>query len=119
MYKEFKDFILKGDVVGLAVAVIIAGAFGKIVTAITDAFLTPIIGIVLGGKDLSDMYFTAGGTVWRYGLVVQATFVFLMTALVLFFIVKAANKANPPAPEAPAGPSETDLLGEIRDLLRK
>ncbi len=130
MIQEFKDFIMKGNVLDLAVAVIIAAAFGAIVSAFTDGVLMPIIGFFAGGMDFSDMMIVlqeevknAAGEITsplvgvKYGLVIQKFIDFLIVAFVLFMIIRGYNKANPPAPEPEPGPSQEDLLTEIRDLL--
>lgn len=136
MISEFRDFINKGSVLDLAVGVIIGAAFGKLVTALTDDFISPILSIVTGGIDFNNMYVpigsvpdgtpatleamkTAGVPVFAYGHFIGEVIAFLITAWVIFMIVKAANKAMPKAPEAPPGPSEVDLLTEIRDALKK
>ncbi len=131
MIKEFKEFIMRGNVLELAVAVIIAGAFGKIVASFVADVIMPPIGVALGGVNFSDLQFIIqdavmeGGKVVqeavgiRYGAFVQTIIDFLIVAFVIFMVVRAYNRANPPAPEEPAGPSAEDLLGEIRDLLKK
>lgn len=125
---------MKGNVLELAVAVIIAGAFGAVVTSFTNDVIMPPIGQALGGVDftalklpLADDVVAADGTVTegaaiRYGNFIQMIINFLIIAFVLFLIVKAYNKANEQEAEAPApdpGPSEIDLLKEIRDALKK
>ncbi len=121
MFKEFKDFIMKGNVLELAVAVIIGAAFGKIVTALNTGVLMPIVAAILGKTDFSSLSLEIGSSKLLYGAVIQATIDFVITAFVLFLIVKAYNssqkKEEVDAP--PPGPSETDLLTEIRDLLAK
>ena len=135
MVSEFKEFIAKGNVLDLAVGVIIGAAFGKIVTSMTDDLIMPVIGKVFGGLDFSAKYLVlsgdvapgtpldaarkAGANVLAYGSFITAVINFLIMAWVIFMIVKAANRAMPPAPAAPAGPSEVDLLTEIRDALKK
>ena len=135
MMSEFKEFISKGNVLDLAVGVIIGAAFGKIVSSLTDDLIMPLVGKVFGGLDFSAKYFVlsgdvapgtplaaareAGANVLAYGSFVTAVINFVIMAWVIFMIVKAANKAMPPAPAAPAGPSEVDLLTEIRDALKK
>jgi large conductance mechanosensitive channel len=118
MLKEFKEFAMKSNIVDLAVAVIIGGAFGKIISSLVDDIIMPIIGLVLGDAN----YFatmTAGGI--PVGKFIQAVFNFLIIAFVLFLAIKTINaskKAEPPAPDP--GPSSTDkLLMEIRDSLKK
>jgi len=118
--KEFKDFAMKGNIVDLAVAVIIGGAFGKIVTALTDAIIMPIISLIIGKGGVSDIKFTAGGAVFPIGTFLQAIIDFILIALVLFIMIKAMNSAMKKKEAAPAGPSSTDaLLMEIRDALKK
>ena len=134
---EFKAFIAKGSVLDLAVGVIIGAAFGKIVTSLTDDIIMPVIGRIFGGLDFSFKYMVlsgevadgtplaaaraAGANVLAYGSFITAVINFVIMAWVIFMIVKAANRAMPPAPAptAPAGPSEVDLLTEIRDALKK
>ncbi|MBX3256981.1 MAG: large conductance mechanosensitive channel protein MscL [Chitinophagaceae bacterium] len=121
--KEFKDFAMKGNIVDLAVAVIIGGAFGKIVTALTDTLIMPIISLVIGKGGVNDITFTVGETVFPIGNFLQAIIDFILIALVLFIMIKAMNaamKKTPPPPPPPAEPSSTDkLLMEIRDELKK
>lgn len=135
MLSEFKAFIAKGNVLDLAVGVIIGAAFGKIVTSLTEDIIMPVVGRVFGGLDFSAKYIVlsgevaagtpldaarkAGANVLAYGSFVTAVINFVIMAWVIFLIVKAANRAMPPAPAAPAGPSEVDLLTEIRDALKK
>ncbi len=132
MIQEFKEFIMKGNVLELAVAVIIAGAFGLIVGSFINDVLMPPIGLALGGTDFSEMKYVlqaaemgADGAVVTqevaigYGKFINTIINFLIVAFVIFMIVRSYNKANPPAEEAPAGPSEVDLLTEIRDALKK
>ena len=132
---EFKEFIAKGSVLDLAVGVIIGAAFGKIVTSLTDDIIMPVIGRIFGGLDFSSKYIVlsgevadgtplaaaraAGANVLAYGSFFTAVINFVIMAWVIFMIVKAANRAMPPAVAAPAGPSEVDLLTEIRDALKK
>ena len=123
MIKEFKEFISKGNVMDMAVGIIIGGAFTNIVNALVESILMPIIGMISGGKSVEDM--TAGGI--AYGVFLQAIIDFLLIAIVLFFIIKALNKAKSmaakeeePAPEEPEEtPADIALLTEIRDLLKK
>lgn len=125
MIKEFKEFISKGNVMDMAVGVIIGGAFGKIVTALVESILMPVIGVISGGKSVADMSVTVGNAAIGYGAFIQAIIDFLIIAFVLFLIIKAFNKAKSlkaeePAPaEEPAGPTDIELLTEIRDLLKK
>ncbi|MBW7917275.1 MAG: large conductance mechanosensitive channel protein MscL [Trueperaceae bacterium] len=140
MLKEFRDFINRGNVLDLAVAVIIGGAFGAITSSLVNEVIMPIIGLILGGVDFSnlgiimrgaDQYASvaeavaAGAPVIQYGAFINTVINFLLIALVLFFIVKAFNdmkkKFEKPAPApAPAAPSaEVQLLTEIRDALKQ
>lgn len=137
MVSEFKEFVNKGNVMDLAVGVIIGAAFGKIVTALTDDIIMPLIGAVFGGLDFSNKYVVLGGAdkiaagmplagaraaganVLAWGDMVSVILNFLILAFVIFQLVKFANRMNPPAAAAPAGPSEVELLTEIRDALKK
>ncbi|MCI6702198.1 MAG: large-conductance mechanosensitive channel protein MscL [Prevotellaceae bacterium] len=120
--KEFKEFAMQGNVMDMAVGVIIGGAFGKIVTSIVDDILMPLIGTLIG-KDFADLSCVINGATVKYGNFVQNVVDFLIIAFCIFLIVKAINKVSKKkeaAPEAPAEPSnEEKLLGEIRDLLKK
>lgn len=134
MGTEFKEFIAKGNVLDLAVGVIIGAAFGKIVASLTEDLIMPVVGWVFGGLDFSTKYVVlsgdvaagtpldaarkAGANVLAYGSFMTAIINFVILAWVIFMIVKAANRAMPPA-AAPAGPSEVELLTEIRDSLKK
>ena len=135
MLKEFKDFIMTGNVIEFAIAVILAGAVGLVVSGFVTDVMMPIVGHFAGGVDFADMKIvldeaivTADGTVEKpenaimYGKWVNAIINLIIVGFVLFIIVKAYNKARKPKVEAPApppGPSEIDLLKEIRDELRK
>ena len=120
--KEFKEFLLRGNVVDLAVAVVIGGAFTAIVTALSKGILTPLVGMIVG-TDFSDMTFTLNGSTFSYGIVIDAVISFvLISAVVFFLIVKpmqvlAARRAKGEV-EAPEPTPEAVLLTEIRDLLR-
>ena len=136
---EFKTFISRGNVLDLAVGVIIGAAFGKIVTSLTESVLMPIIGWLTGGMDFTKYFVrlgdipptykgdpanylalkAAGVPMIGYGDFITQVVNFVILAWIIFLIVKAANRMQGPAPEAPAGPSELDLLAEIRDELRK
>lgn len=117
--KEFKEFAMKGNIVDLAVAVIIGGAFGKIVTALTDSIIMPIISLILGKGGVSDISFTLGSAVFPIGNFLQAVIDFVLIAWVLFLILKGMNAVVKKKEEAPAAPSSTDqLLTEIRDALK-
>lgn len=100
MLKEFREFIARGNVLDLAIAVIIGGAFGKIVTSLVSDILTPIIGLLMGGINLSEETFTIGEAIIKWGAFLQSIFDFLVIAFVIFLIVRTANKmkkAPPPA----------------------
>jgi large conductance mechanosensitive channel len=122
MWKEFKDFVMRGNVIDLAVAVIIGAAFGAIITSLVDDIFMPIIGVLLGGVDFSALSVQVGEAVIAYGNFIQATVYFLIIAFALFLVVRAINrmqKQEEPTPEAPPEPSaEEVLLAEIRDLLK-
>ena len=121
--KEFKEFIAKGNVLNMAVGIIIGGAFGAIITALVDNVIGPIIGMVIGGIDFSKLAITVGSAQLMIGAFIQAIINFLITAFVLFCIIKAFNKferEKEPEPEPePETPADIALLTEIRDLLKK
>jgi len=121
MLKEFKEFAMKGNIVDLAVAVIIGGAFGKIVTALTNSIIMPIISLVLGKGGVTDISFMIGKTIFPIGIFLQAVIDFILIAFVLFLIIKAMNSMKKKEPEAPPPPTPEDviLLREIRDALKK
>ena len=106
MLKEFKAFIMRGNVLDLATAVIIGGAFGKIVGSLVNDILMPLVGLFMGGVDFSGKSFTVGAAVIKWGAFVQNTIDFLVIAFIVFVIIKAANsmKKEAPAP-APAAPT--------------
>jgi large conductance mechanosensitive channel len=127
MADEFKAFIMRGNVVDLAVGVIIGSAFGKIVSSLVENILMPIIGLATGGVDFSKMATKLGSApdapMWKYGVFIQSVFDFLIIAACIFAIVKALNSMKKPAPAAeaappPPSPSEV-YLKEIRDALAK
>lgn len=121
--KEFKEFISRGSVIDLAVAVVIGGAFTKIVNSLVDDIIMPIIGVIIGGINFENLMITVGTAEIKYGMFIQAIVNFLLIALVIFSIIKSINqfkKKEEEKPEEPAAPSEDIvLLTEIRDLLRK
>lgn len=122
MFKEFQAFIAKGNVLDLAVAVIIGGAFGAIVTSLVNDIIMPLIGVILGGVNFTELAITVGEANITYGNFIQAIINFLIIAFVIFMIVRTANnmKTKEEAkPAAPKGPSAEELLAEIRDLLKK
>jgi large conductance mechanosensitive channel len=135
--KEFKEFAMKGNVMDMAVGVIIGGAFGKIVSSLVDDVIMPVIGKLTGGVSFVDLFVTlgdgnyktlaaakeAGAAVFAYGQFIQNIVDFLIVAFCIFLMLKGINKMNrkkeEPAPEAPKGPTQEELLAEIRDLLKK
>ena len=137
MLKEFKEFAMKGNVLDMAIGVIMGGAFGKIVSSLVSDVLMPPIGLLTGGVDFSSLFLNltgtpqpsltaakaAGAPTINYGVFLQASFDFIIIAFVIFLLVKQMNrfkKEAPPAPPAPpAGPTnEEKLLMEIRDALK-
>jgi len=128
MLGEFREFIQRGNVVDMAVGVIIGGAFGRIVSSIVGDVLMPPIGLATGGVDFKSLKLDIGGTpeapvTINYGAFLQTTIDFLIIAFCVFLLVKAVNQLQRPAPAAPAPPpepsAEQKLLTEIRDLLKR
>ncbi len=122
MIKEFREFIMRGNVMDLAVAVIIGGAFTAIVNSLVNDIIMPIVGVILGGVDFTTMAITYQDATITYGNFIQAIINFLLIALVLFLLIRSINRANRKKVEAPAPPAPTaeeKLLTEIRDLLRE
>jgi large conductance mechanosensitive channel len=133
MISEFKEFVSRGNVIDLAVAVVIGAAFGKIVTALVDGIVMPLIGFLTGGVSVSDWKHVltpaqldaagkevAAEVAISYGLFLQTAIDFVLIAFVIFMFLKAYNRMRKPAEEAPAAPpEEVLLLREIRDSLRK
>jgi len=131
MVQEFKQFAMRGNVVDLAVGVIIGAAFGKIVSSLVADVVMPLLGLIVGGVDFSDMAITlkaaegeTPAVLLSYGKLVQSTFDFMIVAFAIFMVVKGINRMKkaeiPPPPPPPPGPSnEEKLLAEIRDLLKK
>ncbi|MCZ8368966.1 MAG: large conductance mechanosensitive channel protein MscL [Porphyrobacter sp.] len=140
MLSEFKAFIAKGNVIDLAVGVIIGAAFGAIVKSLTDEIIMPIIGALVGNLDFSDVYIVlsgevapgtplaaareAGVNVLGVGALASVVINFLILAFIIFLMVRYVNKvtaqlAKPEEAAAPAGPTEIELLAEIRDALKK
>ncbi len=116
MLNEFKAFISKGNVLDLAVGIIIGAAFTAIVTSLVDDLIQPLIGMIIGGIDFSSWGFSIGEAKFAIGNFITAIIKFLIVAWVVFLIVKAVNRMMPKkeeAPAAPAGPSDNDLLKEI------
>jgi large conductance mechanosensitive channel len=136
--KEFKEFAMKGNVMDMAVGVIIGGAFGKIVTSLVNDILMPVISLATGGMDFTNLFVNlsddvkyktlaeaqeAGASVFAYGSFIQNIIDFIIIAFCIFLMIKGMNKLNrkkeePEQPAAPAGPTQEELLAEIRDLLK-
>jgi large conductance mechanosensitive channel len=144
MIKEFRDFIAKGNVMDLAVGIIIGAAFTAIVSSLVGDLINPVIGLILGGVDFSNMYFVmsgavpanaglatardSGAAIFAYGAFITAVINFLIIAFVVFLLVKFVNKikdaairkeAAAAAAEPPKGPTQEELLAEIRDLMKQ
>ncbi|MBB5515012.1 large conductance mechanosensitive channel [Rubricella aquisinus] len=139
MLEEFKKFALKGNVMDMAVGIIIGAAFTTIVKSLVTDIITPIIGYISGGVDFTNVFTVlgegdfatlaaaqeAGAATINWGIFLNAVFAFLIVAWVLFLVVRTMNKAKEamekkeePAPEAPKGPTQEELLSDIRDLLK-
>jgi large conductance mechanosensitive channel len=122
MLQEFAAFIKRGNALDLAVGVLIGAAFGSVVTSLTENFISPLIGLVLGGFDLSHSLVLSltEKSQLKFGAIIQTAINFLITAFVIFWIVKLYNKATGEKIGGPAGPTATEkLLAEIRDELQK
>ena len=128
--KEFKEFALKGNLVDMAIAFVMGGAFGKVTSSFIDGMVMPAVGMLSGGVDFNDMKYVLKAAegenaevAIKYGAFITVAIEFLVIALVMFMIIKAINnmkKKEAEAPAAPAQPSSTDkLLAEIRDAIRK
>jgi len=125
--EEFKAFAMKGNVIDLAVAVVIGAAFGKIVSSLVANIITPFVGLLLGGLDMSELTYTVGDAAITYGVFIQSIIDFIIVALVIFMVVKGISKAQAlgakeeaPAEEKPKEPTEeVKLLREIRDSVRR
>ena len=133
MLKEFKDFIMTGNVIDFAVAVIMAGALGAVIKGFVDNIAMPFIGYFASGVDFSNLHIAmdgkeyktvelakeAGGAVISYGIWINSIISLIIIGFVMFLIVKAYNKTKAPVEEpAPAGPSQEDLLAEISDAIK-
>ena len=124
---EFKAFAMKGNVIDLAVAVVIGAAFGKIITSLVSDIVTPLIGLLMGGVDFSGLSYKLGNATVSYGVFIQSVIDFIIVAFAIFLVVNAINKAQKTmakkeaeTPKAPAEPSEeVKLLREIRDSLHR
>ena len=138
MLKEFKEFAMRGNVLDMAVGIIIGAAFGSIVTSLVNDLLMPPIGMVLGGADFSNLFFVlkegstpgpyasvavakaAGAVTLNIGVFLNAVISFLLVAVAVFLLIKAVNRVRREEPPPPAPPTTQEaLLGEIRDLLRR
>ncbi len=123
MVKEFKEFIAKGNVLDLAIGIIIGGAIGKIIASLVEDILMPLFGLVLGGVNFQQLKITVGSASVNYGLFIQAIIDFLIIAFCIFMFIKLLDrmkKKKVEEPAVPAAPSrEEQLLTEIRDLLKK
>jgi large conductance mechanosensitive channel len=117
MFKEFKEFAFKGNLIEIAVGLVLALAFVAVVTALVDGVIMPIVAAIFGKPNFDDITFTIGDGVVRIGTFITALVNFLIIAWVLFLIVKAANRLMPKKDEE-VGPTEIELLTEIRDSLR-
>ncbi|GAD15638.1 large-conductance mechanosensitive channel protein MscL [Lentilactobacillus otakiensis] len=118
MLKEFKEFIARGNVIDLAVGVIIGGAFTGIVTSLTNNLINPLIGIFLGRMDLSNLVIKVGDATFRYGAFINSLINFIIVAFVVFILIKLINKVIKRQPARPAIDNKEVLLSEIRDLLK-
>ena len=123
--KEFREFAMRGNVVDMAVGVIIGGAFGKIVSSLVGDVVMPVLGILTGGVDFKDLKITLAQAVsdtpavtLNYGVFIQNVFDFIIIAFAIFMMIKGINKVKKPVEEV-KGPSQEELLTEIRDLLKK
>ncbi|MFI8708171.1 large conductance mechanosensitive channel protein MscL [Bacillus sp. NPDC077411] len=124
MWNEFKKFALKGNVMDLAVGVVIGGAFGKIVSSLVNDVIMPLIGILLGGIDLTDLAYPVGKATLKYGAFIQTIVDFFIIAFSIFLFIKLFNKLTfkkeaERKEEVPAPTKEEVLLTEIRDLLKQ
>ncbi|WGK65873.1 large conductance mechanosensitive channel protein MscL [Croceiramulus getboli] len=135
-FKDFKSFLLKGDIVALATAVIVGGAFNKIVGSLVADVIMPVIGLLLGGQNVNNLFFSldggtyetveaakeAGGAIMTYGNFLQAVIDFIIIGFVIYLLLKAyekTKKKEEEAPAKPAGPTQEELLIQIRDELKK
>ncbi|NJM78421.1 MAG: large conductance mechanosensitive channel protein MscL [Flavobacterium sp.] len=132
-FADFKASLMKGDVLSLATAVVIGGAFGKIVSSAVDDLIMPIVGLITGGVDFTTKFISlngesyetldvakaAGAAVITYGNFIQAVINFIIIAFFIFVVLRAAEKAKKKEEVAPAGPTQEELLTQIRDLLKK
>ena len=120
MIQEFKAFAMKGNVVDLAVGVIIGAAFGKIVASLVEDVIMPLVGTLLGGVNFTGLAITVGSATLKYGKFLQTCLDFLIIAWAIFVAVKLINRLRKEEPAAPAAPPKQEvLLEEIRDILKK
>ena len=120
MLREFRDFAMKGNVLDLAIGVIIGGAFGKIVSSLVGDVLMPLIGVLLQGVNLTNLTFSLGDATVKYGVFLQSVIDFVIIAFCVFIIVKNMNRFKKPTPvAAPVVPEDILLLREIRDAVKK
>ncbi|OLN21284.1 large-conductance mechanosensitive channel [Domibacillus antri] len=122
MLKEFKEFAMRGNVIDLAVGVILGAAFGKIVSSLVADIITPLIGLLIGGIDVSGLSFTFGDAVLKYGVFMQTVIDFVIIAFSIFIFIKLFNKIytreKKVEEDPPSLTKEEELLTEIRDLLK-
>ena len=122
IFKEFKEFAMRGNVMDMAVGVIIGGAFGKIVSSLVDDIMMPIIGVLTGGIDFSKISLMVGDAEVKYGMFIQNIIDFLIIAICIFSMIKVMNSISAKKKEEPSAPAEPSneekLLSEIRDLLK-
>ncbi|WP_449619826.1 large conductance mechanosensitive channel protein MscL [Robertmurraya sp. Marseille-Q9965] len=121
MWNEFKKFAMKGNVLDLAVGVVIGAAFGKIVSSLVDDLIMPLVGLLIGGIDFSELSFSIGEATVKYGLFIQNIVDFLIVAFSIFLFVRTLNKfkrKEEPKEAAPVVDQKEELLREIRDLLK-
>ena len=124
MWEDFKAFAIQGNALDLAVGVIIGGAFGSIVTSLVEDLLMPILGILLGGVDFTELVATVGGATVRYGVFIQRIVDFLIIAFSIFIFIRMLSRLKKKEPEADAveetpAPTQEELLAEIRDLIKE
>ncbi|MGX4767690.1 large conductance mechanosensitive channel protein MscL [Bacillus mojavensis] len=124
MWKEFKTFAMRGNIVDLAIGVVIGGAFGKIVTSLVNDIIMPLVGLLLGGLDFSGLSFTFGDAVVKYGSFIQTIVNFLIISFSIFIMIRTLNqlrrkKEAEEEAEEEAAEAQEELLKEIRDLLKQ
>ncbi len=117
--KEFKEFAVKGNAIDLAIATVLGSAFNSIVGSIVDSILIPIVGIITGGVNFDELVFRVGDAQLKYGIAIAAIVKFIIIALFLFMVIKGLNSIKKKEVVIPEGPTQVELLAEIRDLLKK